>query len=88
MESMNHPTPAEVAEQVHRIVSSTGFAASDPARKVLLFLAEDSKNHPGESVKELTLAKEALGRGDDYDPHIDSSVRVVASRLRSKLAEY
>lgn len=85
---MEGPTPTEVMEQVRRIASSAAFAGSDPARHVLLFLAEHDKIHPGESVKELTLATEALGKGEAYDPRTDSSVRVIASRLRSKLAEY
>ncbi|MGJ5816275.1 hypothetical protein [Paludibaculum fermentans] len=82
------PTPGEVLEQVRRIASSNTFIGSDPTRVLLLYLAEHSAAHPGESVKEITLASEALGKGTDYDPRTDSSVRVLASRLRSKLAEY
>ena len=40
------------------------------------------------SVKEVTLATEALGRAADYDPRTDSTVRVTASRLRAKLTDY
>ncbi|WP_321476481.1 hypothetical protein [uncultured Paludibaculum sp.] len=82
------PTPGEVLDQVRRIASSSTFIGSDPTRVLLLYLAEHSAKHPGESVKEITLASEALGKGTDYDPRTDSSVRVLASRLRSKLAEY
>lgn len=82
------PTPGEVLEQARRIASSSTFIGSDPTRTLLLYLAEHSARHPGESVKEIILASEALGKGAGYDPRTDSSVRVLASRLRSKLAEY
>lgn len=82
------PTPGEVLEQARRIASSNTFIGSDPTRTLLLYLAEHCAKHPGESVKEIILASEALGKGAGYDPRTDSSVRVLASRLRSKLAEY
>ncbi len=85
---MDHPTPAEIAEQAGRIAASKGFVSSDPARNLLLYLADHGLRHPQQPVKEFTLATEALGKGPDYDPRSDSAVRVVASRLRAKLAEY
>ncbi|HMV51034.1 MAG TPA: hypothetical protein PLD20_08135 [Blastocatellia bacterium] len=39
-------------------------------------------------LKEYVIATEVFGRNDDFDPRIDSTVRVQASRLRTKLAEY
>lgn len=74
--------------QIERILASRGFSGSDPIRQMLLYLASKSVEHPGEAVKEFELATSALGKGADYDPRTDSAVRVVASRLRSKLAEY
>ena len=85
---MKDASPEELLAQVKRIVASAGFASSDPTRHLLLYLAEHYVKHPGESVKEITLATEALGKSTNYDPRTDSSVRVLASRLRSKLAEY
>jgi hypothetical protein len=82
------PTPGEVLEQARRIASSSTFIGSDPTRTLLLYLAEHCAKHPGESVKEIIIASEAFGKGAGYDPRTDSSVRVLASRLRSKLAEY
>jgi len=57
-------------------------------RSMLHYLATHSVERPGEAVKEFALATSALGKGADYDPRSDSTVRVVASRLRGKLAEY
>ncbi len=85
---MDGPAPDEVLAQVKRILADPGFSTSDPMRNVLLYLATHGVEQPGKPVKEFEIATNALGRGDDYDPRSDSTVRVVASRLRSKLAEY
>ena len=39
-------------------------------------------------IKEVVIATEIYGRSWDYDPKVDSIVRVEASRLRSKLRSY
>jgi len=51
-------------------------------------LANHSLEHPGTSPKEYQIATEVFGRQQDFDPHVDSMVRVQAGRLRTKLAEY
>lgn len=80
--------PDEVLRQVERIVASNTFRGSDIMRRLLLFLANRTAVQPGAAVKEYELAMEVLHRASDYDPRVDSTARVVASRLRSKLAEY
>jgi hypothetical protein len=54
----------------------------------LRYLANHSSDHPGTSPKEYQIATEVFGRQQDFDPHVDSMVRVQAGRLRTKLAEY
>src|ERR1700730_4292457 len=39
-------------------------------------------------IKEYQIATEVFGRSSDFDPQLDSMVRVQAGRLRGKLAEY
>src|SRR6185312_4624864 len=56
--------------------------------KLLRYLGEQTLDHPGNSVKEYQIATEVFGRPANFDPHIDSTVRVQAGRLRLKLAEY
>src|SRR5258708_40374678 len=55
---------------------------------MLQYLANQAIHHPGASVKEYQIATEVFGRPPDFDPHLDSTIRVQAGRLRSKLAEY
>ncbi len=82
------PVPAEMQDQVQRIASSSGFKNSDPIRQVFLYLAKQAFECPGQSVKEHQIATAALGRTPDFDPRVDSTVRVVVTRLRGRLAEY
>src|SRR5205823_13346160 len=53
----------------------------------LRYLADHALKHPG-ALKEYQIATEVFGRPADFDPHLDSLVRVQAGRLRAKLAEY
>jgi hypothetical protein len=85
---MPTPHPEEVSEEIGRILSSDRFKASDPIRNLLVFLAKRAADNPGVPVKEYELAIEVLRRDGDFDSRVDSAVRAVASRLRSKLAEY
>jgi hypothetical protein len=82
------PTPEGVQKQALHVAESQGFRSSDPVRNLLLFLAQHYRENPGQPVKEYELATRALGLDDSYDSSTDSTVRVAASRLRGKLAEY
>lgn len=73
---------------MERILHSHALQGSESLRKLLIYLATRAVEHPGEQVKEAQIALDVFGRGDDFDPRIDSTVRVQAARLRSKLLEY
>ena len=75
-------------EQVHKLVNSHVLHGSESLCKMLQYLANQAIHHPGASVKEYQIATEVFGRPPDFDPHLDSTIRVQAGRLRSKLAEY
>jgi hypothetical protein len=51
-------------------------------------LGKHAVDHPGTPIKEFQIATEVFGRSDDFDPQLDSMVRVQAGRLRTKLTEY
>src|SRR5581483_5672706 len=61
---------------------------SESLCKMLQYLGKQALDHPGTPVKEYQLATEVFGRSADFDPSSDSTIRVQASRLRVKLAEY
>jgi hypothetical protein len=51
-------------------------------------LADHAIRKPGVALKEYQIATEVFGRAAEFDPQLDSLVRVQAGRLRSKIAEY
>ncbi len=79
---------ALVHEQIDKLLSSHALHGSESLCKLLRYLAAQSLEHPGASPKEYQIATEVFGRQQDFDPHVDSTVRVQAGRLRTKLAEY
>jgi len=73
---------------VERLCSSDLLHGSESLCKLLRYLAEQSLDHPGAAVKEYQIATEVFKRPPNFDPRMDSTVRVQTGRLRSKLAEY
>ena len=74
--------------EIGRIVNSDVLRGSESLCHLLEFLASHSVDEHGSSVKEYQIATEVFGRPADFDPRLDSTVRVQTSRLRAKLAEY
>jgi hypothetical protein len=74
--------------QIEKLLGSHSLHGSESLCKLLRYLAHHSLEHPGTSPKEYQIATELFGRQQDFDPHVDSMVRVQAGRLRTKLAEY
>lgn len=75
-------------EQISRLVSSHALHSSESLCKLLRYLAKQATDRPGSPLKEFQIATEVFGRSADFDPQVDSMVRVQAGRLRSKLSEY
>jgi len=74
--------------QIEKLVGSHVLHGSESLCKLLRYLAKHALDHPGTPIKEYQIATEVFGRSDDFDPQLDSMVRVQAGRLRAKLAEY
>ena len=78
----------ELLAQIGKICSSDGLRSSESLCHLLTYLARHAIREPGSSAKEYQIATEVLGRPADFDPRLDSTVRVQTGRLRAKLAEY
>src|ERR1700745_1100334 len=74
--------------QIDRLITSHVLHGSESLCKLLRYLAEHAVEHPGAPLKEYQIATEVFGRPADFDPQLDSTIRVQAGRLRMKLAEY
>jgi hypothetical protein len=80
--------PERYLLQVEKLENSHALHGSESLRKLLRYLARHAMEHPGTSLKEYQIATEEFGRPADFDPAVDSMVRVQAGRLRAKLVEY
>jgi hypothetical protein len=78
----------QVFRQIDKLIGSHVLHGSESLCKVLRYLAHHALQHPGVPLKEYQIATEEFGRPPDFDPAVDSMVRVQAGRLRGKLAEY
>ncbi|HUL15388.1 MAG TPA: hypothetical protein VLV88_05285 [Terriglobales bacterium] len=74
--------------QIEKLTASHALHGSESLCKLLRYLAKQALEHPGVAVKEYQIATEVFARQTDFDPQLDSMVRVQAGRLRSKLSEY
>ena len=81
-------TPDEVRSQMERILANRRFAASERSASFLRYVVDRTLAGDSAAIKEVVIAVEIYGRSADYDPKIDSVVRVEASRMRAKLKGY
>lgn len=82
------PTTDDIRNQLERIVASPQFAGSARLIRFLRYVVERSLAGEGARLKEFVVGTEVFDRGAEYDPRVDSIVRVEAGRLRRKLDEF
>lgn len=91
MDAAANKTPSSVntiREELDRILASQIFLTAGRRARLLRFLVEQSLSDQADSLKESIIAMEVFDRPPDYDPKLDSIVRVEMGRLRSRLIEY
>jgi adenylate cyclase len=80
--------PDAVRDQLRRIVGCRGFDASKRNRLFLHYIVEETLAGRGGRIKAYTIATTVFGRDKDFDPQLDSIVRIEAGRLRRSLERY
>src|ERR1039458_5099427 len=70
------------------VLNSKTLSGSQASRQILKFIVEKSLAGCADEIKEYTIATQALGRPEDFDPRADNIVRVQVQRLRKKLEDY
>jgi hypothetical protein len=73
---------------VDRVLQSGTFRNAPSSRRLLKYLADHSLAGDADQLKEYTIGVDAFGKPADYDPRLDSTVRIQIGRLRQKLSEY
>jgi adenylate cyclase len=82
------PSPDAIRTALDRIVASGGFANAERMAGFLRYVVERAIAGESDQIKEYAIGVDVFGRNGEYDPRLDSIVRVEARRLRSKLDEY
>lgn len=85
---MPPPDTAEVRAALEHVLASPAFINAGRLSRMLRFVVERTLDGRGDQLKEYLLGVEVFDRPSDYDPRLDSIVRVEARRLRAKLSEY
>jgi len=78
---------AERAE-LEAILSSEMFGRTNNLVRLLTFVCEKHFEGTTTEIKEYNIAVQALGRPHDFDPQLDTIVRVTAHALRKRLDDY
>jgi tetratricopeptide (TPR) repeat protein len=79
---------SEIQAELDRILRSRVFIHSHRIRRFLQFVVEECLYGRQHRLKEYLIGLEVFNRQDDFDPRVDSIVRVEARRLRTKIEEY
>jgi hypothetical protein len=84
------PPTFEVARyraEISRILASSEFASSRQLQDFLRYTSEKAASG-ATHLEQIEIARAVLGRGDDFNPVEDASVRKMASQIRQRLEQY
>lgn len=81
-------TAEQVQAALTNALESPEFRSAPQLRSFLDFVVCAALENKQEKIKGYTIAVEALGRPEDFNPVTDPIVRVEAARLRRRLAKY
>ena len=79
---------SDVREQLRSMLASDGFSASARNRRFLEYVVEETLAGRADRIKAYNIATSVFGRGPDFNPDLDSIVRIEAGRLRRSLDHY
>lgn len=80
--------PDTVRAELERILTSAAFDASPRNRQFLRYVVEETLAGRAERIKAYTIATSVFSRQADFDPQVDSIVRIEAGRLRRALERF
>ena len=70
------------------MLASAGFANAERMSRFLRYVVARTLAGERDRLKEYAIGVDVFDRNEDYDPRVDSIVRVEAARLRAKIDEY
>ena len=78
----------KVEAELNRILASNAFRNARRSQELLRYVVGNALNHQLDFLKERAIGANVFQRPPDYDTGDDSIVRVKASELRKRLAQY
>ncbi len=88
MRSKENFSKTKIKEQLNRILSSSAFDNSRVLSGFLEFVVDKTLAGKEQEIEEYTIGVHVLSRNNDFNPQLDSIVRIHAGRLRRALKEY
>ncbi len=85
MEKFTHN---RIIDQVNRILTSSQIYNSNVLTEFLKYIINETLEGRSGELKEYTIGVAALRREIDFNPQLDSIVRIHAGRLRRALNDY
>lgn len=85
---LSDSTKSKIQKALELVMTSELFSRSAVLKNFLKFIVEETLKGNTDGLKEYTIAVNALGKPDDFNPQIDAIVRIHAGRLRRLLNEY
>ncbi len=80
--------PRIIAEQLKRVLASPQFSETTRMKRFLSHLVTETLAGRGDELKGYALGLDVFDKPEDFDPGIDTIVRVQANKLRSRLDLY
>jgi len=86
--NLNSISASDIRSELTRVLASEDFQRSPKLSGFLEFIVEQTLEGSANRLKGYTIGVEVLGKPDTFDPELDASVRVDATRLRRALDAY
>src|ERR1035437_3382308 len=86
--SPEHADKKEVLKQLERLLNSSHFRGSRRSSSFFQYVVQKSVDGLQDSLKERTIGIDVFHREPSFDTAADCIVRVVASEVRKRLAQY
>jgi len=87
-EDQAQPDQNQILEALNAVLESDKFTSAPQMSAFLRYVVEQAASGNMTRIKAYTVAIDALGKPDSFDPQNDPVVRVLAGRLRAALASY
>ena len=87
-EAQKQPDHEQIMSALSEVLESDKFTAAPQMSAFLRYVVEQAASGNMTRIKAYTVAIDALGKPDSFDPQNDPVVRVLAGRLRAALSSY